>query len=603
MGRGQLNKNPGSYLGVTPGTPPNMVVLDRAPTTKDYRNYSLGDLWLDQPNQDLFVLVSKALGAGTWLPLGGQAGNVNDFFTDDGNTVVPNAGTVNVFGSTNINTAGNIASTINVNLNNSIIWPATTADALAGVISIDGETVFHTYDFANSPSTNLFAGEAAGNLTLLTAEENVGLGTLSLASLVTGDDNFAGGYTSGQFIDTGSRNTLAGALSGASLSSGNSNVLLGYAAGNSLTTHEHVTLVGSQAGQNSVANDNTAVGYVSMFTATTGTLNSALGSNSLFSLTTGDDNTAIGNYSLNALTTGDRNTSVGSNSLISATVGVNNIGIGANALFNLVDGNDNLAVGYLSGVNYTSTESSNICINNDGVIGDNNTIRIGTEGNGAGQQDTTFIAGIYNTTTLTNTRNVIVDSNGQLGVGDGDGTANAFMAYLPTSTAGFTVGAASNLQMKYGANGVFTVLYDDASMVYPGDGAGSPLTVTIPATGKWIIYGNIVFTNGGVQPGTGGISAPGGAIMFVMDGSTFGSYVMEGSRSSFVITSATSYPMIFNFTAGEVLTFRIVMSGTGATDWGFWGDATIWPTIPDPIVGFVGPLAMPCWIQGYQISS
>jgi acyl-[acyl carrier protein]--UDP-N-acetylglucosamine O-acyltransferase len=48
-------------------------------------------------------------------------------------------------------------------------------------------------------------------------------------------------------------------------------------------------------------------------------------------------------------------------------------------------------------------------------IGDNNTIRLGTQGTGSGQQNKAFIAGIYNTTPSGgNDGTVIIDSNGQV---------------------------------------------------------------------------------------------------------------------------------------------------------------------------------------------
>lgn len=365
MGRGELNRNPGAYLGVTPTTPPNLVTSTRPPTTKDYRGFSIGDLWLDTNLQDLFILVSKAgltsQQEGTWLTLGGQAGNVNDFETDDGNIVVPNAGRVNVFGGSNMNTTGAIASTITINLNDYIVWPATNAAGTAGVIYIDGETVLHTYDAVNSPSHNIFVGEAAGNFTLTTAERNSGLGTLNLASLTTGDDNFAGGYNCLPLLQNGIRNVAI-----------NSNAL-----GNAVSTEDCIAigkdaLLGATVETKSIAIGSQASASGNGFTIAIGTnalllntnpvgQNVAIGDNVMVSNIDSEQTVAIGNGSvLGSLTTSNLNTSVGYASLPS-----------------LINGQNNHVFGAGSGGNYVGAESSNILISNEGVAGESNAIRIG----------------------------------------------------------------------------------------------------------------------------------------------------------------------------------------------------------------------------------
>lgn len=130
-------------------------------------------------------------------------------------------------------------------------------------------------------------------------------------------------------------------------------------------------------------------------------------------------NTFTGQQSGNLSLTGDFNNGYGLLALGSVTTGDNNNALGTSALGGLTTGSDNIAIGDNAGTAYT-TEGSNITIGNTGTVADGNTIRIGTEGNGAGQQDTTFIAGIYNTTGLVGTRAVVVDANGQLGTGDTD---------------------------------------------------------------------------------------------------------------------------------------------------------------------------------------
>lgn len=136
------------------------------------------------------------------------------------------------------------------------------------------------------------------------------------------------------------------------------------------------------------------------------------------SLTTGTAkyNNGWGINTLSALTTGNRNLAFGSSALNLLTTGTYNCGFGNNTLDSLTTGSYNYAFGYNGGGNYTGSDSSNLCLGNSGTVGDNNTLRIGTQGTGNGQQDTTFIAGTYGVTpTGGNDGTVIIDSNGQLG--------------------------------------------------------------------------------------------------------------------------------------------------------------------------------------------
>jgi len=72
----------------------------------------------------------------------------------------------------------------------------------------------------------------------------------------------------------------------------------------------------------------------------------------------------------------------------------------------------NIVVGPHAGGNYVGGEKANIAIGNDGVVGDEDTIRIGTEG----QQNRTFLAGVHGVRPGGGgVVAVVIDSNGQLG--------------------------------------------------------------------------------------------------------------------------------------------------------------------------------------------
>ena len=63
---------PLAYKGVAAPTPPNQVILLRAPTTNDYINFNIGDRWIvpyqaTGPSEQEWVLMSKAEGIAIWV--------------------------------------------------------------------------------------------------------------------------------------------------------------------------------------------------------------------------------------------------------------------------------------------------------------------------------------------------------------------------------------------------------------------------------------------------------------------------------------------------------------------------------------------------------
>jgi hypothetical protein len=200
-------------------------------------------------------------------------------------------------------------------------------------------------------------------------------------------------------------------------------------------------------------NQNTAEGENALFSLTTGINNTAVGFRALFSDINGDNNTAVGWFALQRNTDGLANTATGADALRNNTTGDANTAAGVFALFNNStglrntalgteslkrnNGSDNIAVGYEAGMNI-GTGSNTICIGHPGVIGDTNTIRIGT----TGIQTATFIAGISGTAVVGDA--VVVDANGQLGTATSsarfkkqikpmDKTSEAILALKPVS--------------------------------------------------------------------------------------------------------------------------------------------------------------------------
>lgn len=191
---------------------------------------------------------------------------------------------------------------------------------------------------------------AGSTLTVNYNLSNLAFGT-SMPVLTSGILNvILGGGSSGAAITSGGGNTLIGSSAGTLLSTGNNNVFVGIGAG--------------------------------------------------FATTNASDCVAIGNGSLTGMTSPGPST--------------NNTAVGKSTLGSLTTGTNNLALGIGGGSLYTSTESSNILLMNNGTAAESNTIRIGTQGSSTAQQDRCFIAGISGVTTAQPSVVSLNTSTGQL---------------------------------------------------------------------------------------------------------------------------------------------------------------------------------------------
>lgn len=303
-------QRPLAYMGVLPESPINFISMDRDPLSTDFRNYEVGDEWLNRSTGVFWKLESKNAGSGVWQEISSEA--LDEVIADVG-SASPVDDKLKLLAGTNTNTTG-VGDTLRVHLNDSIFLPNTNAAGTTGVIYLGGNRFISNYG-----TRNTFIGEDSGNTTLTAA--------------------------------TAINNTFIGALSGTNI-------------------------------------------------------------------TTGDRNLGAGQNSLECLTTGQFNCGIGQNALGNLETGSFNCTLGRSSLANLLTGRYNLALGNLVGLNYTSNESSNILIGPSvaGTALENNTIRIGLQGAGAGQQNRCFVAGIHNVVTSKGDElTVTVNSDGQLG--------------------------------------------------------------------------------------------------------------------------------------------------------------------------------------------
>jgi len=207
------------------------------------------------------------------------------------------------------------------------------------------------------------------------------------------------------------------------------NNYFGFAAGNHLTT---------------TAGGNTACGGFSMEFIANGA----------------SENSSLGYQALTALTTGRRNTGIGAESMASITTAIRNSSLGALSLANLISGSYNLALGFGAGINYETAESSNICIGNEGVLGENNTIRIGTDGAAPNQQNKCYIAGdVYAARSLNSTNGTFANS--------------------------VTVGTANILSGAGDPNGVFTATKGSLYLNLTGSGAADRAWINTNSGTAW----------------------------------------------------------------------------------------------------------------------
>ncbi len=256
---------------------------------------------------------------------------------------------------------------------------------------------------------------------------NTAIGGYALSSSAPGGiGNTAVGLNALRHNTTGTFNIAVGVNALLFNSIGSQNIAIGYQALDLNTTGTHNTGVGFQALFANKANDNTAVGWRALLKNNTGTRNVAIGFQALMNNTDMTDNTATGHQALNLNATGNFNTANGSFALSLNTDGFGNTAIGASALGANMTGDNNTAVGFAALANNSAGQGNialgnnagiltngifNIDIGNNGVGGENQTIRIGNA-----LHTRAFIAGIRGKTTgVADAIAVLIDSAGQLG--------------------------------------------------------------------------------------------------------------------------------------------------------------------------------------------
>lgn len=286
------------------------------------------------------------------------------------------------------------------------------------------------------------------------ADHNVFLGVGAGFSNIQGQgtQNIFAGFNAGNQNTTGIENAFSGYSAGASNTTGTANAFYGWEAGSGNTTGVSNTFIGWGAGSNNGgAGGNTFVGNSSGYYNTAGNMNTFLGTSSGFNNRGGTDNTFVGNGA-----------------------GLSN-----------TNGNGNSFFGYTAGMNNATGSSDLYLVNAGSQSGtESNTIRIGTDGSGFGQQNATYIAGIFSSTV--SGLPVYITPSGQLGIQSSSLSFKDQVQDMGDSTIGLMkLRPVTFVYKSEYANGDSTTQYgliaEEAAKVYPElvvyDDGGKPYSV------------------------------------------------------------------------------------------------------------------------------
>jgi hypothetical protein len=333
---------------------------------------------------------------------------------------------------------------------------------------------------------------------------------------------------------------------------GTDNAFLGGAGNRVTLTGQADTFVGKRAGQ----------------LLTSGVRNTGIGKDAALRLTTGSYNVAVGDSSGERLTTGESNIAIGSVSLGDETTGSRNISIGAGSSLAVVGRSDNTIIGNLAGADAVGggnviigSNAGNAAIASENIMIGHNVIGAAAEANttriGLTTQTAAYMGGIYQKAINATNEQVIVDAAGKLGTQ----IKSAFRAEINREN-NVTGNGTEHL---IGSVVATTEGFDLHGDFYPGNGAGTPASFTIPVNGVYILTSEIgaeVPVGGGLEFTThihvDGVNAFAGCLLPTRNRCA-GFYGANG----FLLPGEFSTIMKLN--AGSVVTWSITIGGGAKT--------------------------------------
>ena len=503
---------------------------------------------------------------------------------NSGGAVGPSLGNINIVGDgTSVEVVGTpLTNTLTISaIGEASSFPTDsgTATPSAGVLTIEAgvstQNSGSSVEFTGSGSTvtlnvtdssfNTIIGLSAGNGSLSGAD-NTSVGKSSLTALTSGNHNTCIGYLSGTAITTGASNTFIGYESGDALMTGSNNIAIGASAGSSLATSDSTNTLIGHVGFATAADfiaitlgnggDRVLHNYPGTNANTGNGGNLFVGQNAgNFTLTgaTIFNNNGIGQQSLGSLTTGHLNNALGYNALNLLTTGNRNNVIGHEAGYLLVSGSYNVLLGNLSGSNYTTSESSNIQINNAGTVAESNVLRIGAAtGSGNQQLNKAYICGIAGVN-VGSVATVVTEASDQLGtavITAGTGiTVTPGANTITIATTALTAAITSITGDTGGAQTGPAITFAGGTTGLSFGGSANTLTTTfagITANGGTVSLATDATTST-VNIGTGG----GVKTVTVGSTNTSSSLALQSGTGNFSLASASG-TTITALAAGEV---------------------------------------------------
>ena len=317
--------------------------------------------------------------------------------------------------------------------------------------------------------------------------------------------------------------------------------------------------------------DNLLIGVPGTHIIAPATENVSLGIFALSNLTSGTGNTAIGNDAGFFITTGSGNCFLGAGAGQTGN-GDNNTFIG-NSAGDTNIGNYNIFLGHAAGSGTNAISSTIVIGSNAGSAFASNSIIIGTQGTGNGEQNACFIAGINGVTSSNPLMVTINSATNQLGtaaipagtVTSVSGTANQVSVATGSSTAVISlVGpytpatyTAHGVLIGAGTSSIAALAAGSAGQVLQSGGASANpaySTATYPAVGT--STGTILIANGtnwvattSTYPTTNAINT----LLYASSANVMAA--LATANNGILITSASGVPSILaDGTTGQVLT-------------------------------------------------
>lgn len=172
MDRRLTGINPGAYTGVLALTPPDLRVVNRPPTARDYITIPIGTFWLDTSanpitSANLWFLASAANNTAVWNNFAGGAGALITLTGDTGPVVTPDVnGNIDIFGGILIQTTGGV--------NQLTVGLAPGNDGQIPIGFTGGDTAYANITagagitIVNAPNSITISAPAVGTVTTLT---------------------------------------------------------------------------------------------------------------------------------------------------------------------------------------------------------------------------------------------------------------------------------------------------------------------------------------------------------------------------------------------------------------------------------------------------